>query len=54
MIDTATILFDDTKPDGTKRKLLNIKRLSSLGWRSKITLEHGLLRTYDWFKKQHG
>jgi GDP-L-fucose synthase len=48
------ILFDDTKPDGTKRKLLNIKRLSSLGWRSKITLEHGLLRTYDWFKKQHG
>ena len=48
------ILFDDTKPDGTKRKLLNNKRISSLGWRPKITLEDGLLRTYDWFKKQHG
>jgi len=40
------IQFDNTKPDGTKRKLMDTTRLNSLGWRSKINLEQGLKQTY--------
>lgn len=43
------ISFDVTKPDGTPRKLLDVSRLSSLGWEYKITLEDGLKSTYKWF-----
>ena len=43
------ILFDPTKPDGTPRKLLDVSRLSSLGWTARIPLEAGLESTYRWF-----
>jgi GDP-L-fucose synthase len=43
------IVFDDTKPDGTPRKLLDVSRLSALGWQAKISLHEGLANTYDWF-----
>lgn len=43
------IVFDTTKPDGTPRKLLDVTRANSLGWRHQIELEDGLSRTYDWF-----
>lgn len=43
------IQFDATKPDGTPRKLLDISRLSTLGWTAKINLEEGLKSTYDNF-----
>ncbi len=43
------IEFDQTKPDGTPRKLLDTKILDSLGWKSKINLDEGLADTYDWF-----
>jgi GDP-L-fucose synthase len=45
----ATLRFDTTKPDGTPRKLLDVSRLSSLGWRSRIALADGVRSTYDWF-----
>ena len=38
-------------PDGTKRKLLDISRMKSLGWKYSITLKEGLQKTYDWFLK---
>jgi GDP-L-fucose synthase len=41
--------FDSSKPDGTPRKLLNVKRVHSYGWHHKISLEEGLDQTYKWY-----
>jgi GDP-L-fucose synthase len=41
--------FDGTKPDGAPRKLLDVSRLGSLGWKARIGLAEGLRSTYDWF-----
>lgn len=41
--------FDTTKPDGTPRKLLDITRLTSLGWTSSISLREGIEGTYSWY-----
>ena len=46
---SGRIEFDTTKPDGTPRKLLDINKLSKLGWGYKIELECGLRSTYEWF-----
>lgn len=43
------IINDTTKPDGTPRKLLDVSRLHSLGWKHKIPLKDGIKMTYDWF-----
>lgn len=43
------LVFDSTKPDGTPRKLLDVTRLSELGWRPKISLQVGIESTYSWF-----
>lgn len=43
------IEYDKTKPDGAPRKLMDVSRLSHLGWNSQVSLEEGLKRTYDWF-----
>jgi len=45
----GSIEFDHSKPDGTRRKLLDISRLQSLGWNSTITLSDGLKDAYAWF-----
>lgn len=41
--------FDDSKPDGAPRKLMDVSRLNSLGWKASIDLEEGLKTTYSWF-----
>lgn len=46
---TGTIEFDTSKPDGTPRKLLDVSRLSELGWRPQTSLESGLRMAYAWF-----
>ncbi len=43
------IVWDTTKPDGTPRKLMDVTRLESLGWRASIDLENGLKDAYKWF-----
>ena len=43
------LVWDTGKPDGTPRKLLDVSRLSSLGWEASISLEEGLRDTYRWF-----
>jgi GDP-L-fucose synthase len=43
------LTFDPTKPDGTPRKLLDIRRMTDLGWTPQINLPEGLRRTYDDF-----
>ncbi|MBT3845019.1 MAG: GDP-L-fucose synthase [Gammaproteobacteria bacterium] len=45
-------VFDTTKPDGTPRKLIDVSRLSAMGWRYSVDLELGLRKTYDWFLEQ--
>ena len=45
----GAIDFDSSKPDGTPRKLLDVNRLHSLGWRHSISLEEGIRSTYQWF-----
>lgn len=44
--------FDASKPDGTMRKLMDVSRLESLGWRASISLEEGLADTYDWYVRE--
>jgi GDP-L-fucose synthase len=46
---TGEIVMDSSKPDGTPRKLLDISKLSILGWQPTISLEDGLSSTYHWF-----
>jgi GDP-L-fucose synthase len=43
------LVFDTSKPDGPPRKLVDVTRLTRLGWRATISLESGLRHTYDWF-----
>jgi GDP-L-fucose synthase len=44
------ILWDSSKPDGTPRKVLDISKISALGWKPTITLPEGIRRTIDWYK----
>jgi len=44
--------FDRSKPDGTPRKLLDVSKLSNLGWSAEIGLLEGLTQTYDWYRSQ--
>jgi GDP-L-fucose synthase len=47
---TGRIITDPSKPDGTPRKLLDISKITSLGWRPRIRLEQGLASTYAWYE----
>ncbi|MDP3111471.1 MAG: GDP-L-fucose synthase [Thermodesulfovibrionales bacterium] len=44
------IRFDKTRPDGTPRKLLDVSRINSLGWKAKTPLREGIEKTYEWYK----
>ncbi len=48
------IVQDLTKPDGTPRKLMDVTRLTGLGWKAGIGLEEGVRETYRWFLEQGG
>ncbi|HEX7517477.1 MAG TPA: GDP-L-fucose synthase [Chthoniobacterales bacterium] len=45
----GNLAWDTSKPDGTQRKLLDVSKLSDLGWRQTISLREGIARTYEWF-----
>ena len=45
------IRWDDSKPDGTPRKLLDVTKIRGMGWKPKVTIEDGITATYDWFLK---
>ncbi len=43
------IRWDNSKPDGTPKKLLDVSKVHELGWRHKVSLEVGISRTYNWY-----
>ncbi len=45
----GSLVFDSSKPDGTPRKLLDMQKLFSLGWKPKISLREGIRNAYQWF-----
>ena len=45
------VLFDSSKPDGTMRKLIDVEKLHSLGWRHKVEIEEGVGRLFEWYKQ---
>jgi GDP-L-fucose synthase len=47
------IVFDVSKPEGPPRKLLDTKRLTSLGWQPKFSLKNGLAATYQWYLENY-
>ena len=46
----GTVAFDASKPDGTMRKLIDVSKLHSLGWRHQVEIEDGVQRLFDWYK----
>jgi GDP-L-fucose synthase len=48
---TGEILFDSTKPDGTLRKLTDVTKLNSLGWRHTIEIDKGVEKMYQWYTR---
>ena len=47
------IEYDSTKPDGTPRKLMDVTRINSLGWKYKTELKEGIIKAYDFFKQKY-
>jgi GDP-L-fucose synthase len=47
------VVYDTSKPDGTPRKLLDVSRLHSLGWKANTGLREGITMTYEWYAKEH-
>jgi len=45
----GAVTWDDTKPDGTPRKLMDVSRIKALGWAPEVGLEDGVRRTYQWY-----
>ena len=45
------IIWDESKPNGTPRKLLNIEKMKSLNWKPRIELYQGIEKTYEWYKE---
>ena len=46
---SGDLFFDKTRPDGAPRKLIDVSRLSSMGWNHTVSLKEGLKRTYEWY-----
>lgn len=46
---TGEIKWDNSKPDGTPRKLMDVSKMSNAGWNAKINLEEGIKNTYKWY-----
>jgi GDP-L-fucose synthase len=49
---TGEIKWNSSRPDGTPQKVLDISRISSLGWKPRITLDEGISSTLNWLKSE--
>ena len=45
------VIFDDTKPDGTPRKLIDVEKLHRLGWTHKVEIEEGVKKLFEWYQQ---
>ena len=50
---SGVIEYDQSYPDGTPRKVMDVSKMTSLGWKAKIELKEGLKQTFEWYSK-HG
>lgn len=50
----SEIVYDTSKPDGTPRKLLDVTRMTELGWTARTPLRDGIQKAYDWYVAQYG
>lgn len=50
---SGSIEWDSSKPDGTPRKLLDVSRITALGWMGQISLKEGISSTYEWYQSNH-
>ena len=48
---TGTVVWDESKPDGTPRKLIDVSKLHSLGWTHKVEIKDGVQKLYDWYRQ---
>ncbi|MFO7736684.1 MAG: GDP-L-fucose synthase [bacterium] len=48
----GSICWDETKPDGTPRKLLDVSRAEKFGWKAKTSLDEGMRIMYNWYKSR--
>ena len=48
----GNLTFDTSRPDGTLRKLIDVSRLSNMGWNYSVNLKDGLSQTYKWYLKE--
>jgi GDP-L-fucose synthase len=46
------VVWDESKPDGTPRKLLDISKITKLGYQPQEDLETGITKTYEWYKQE--
>ena len=49
VVFTGKIIWDSSKPNGTPRKLMDVYKLTALGWQSRIELREGIKKTYESF-----
>jgi GDP-L-fucose synthase len=49
---TGEIKWNTSRPDGTPQKVLDISRISSLGWKPRITLDEGISSTLNWLQSE--
>ena len=47
----GTVAWDESKPDGTPRKLIDVSKLHSLGWTHKVEIEDGVQKLFDWYRQ---
>jgi GDP-L-fucose synthase len=49
---SGKIILDESKPDGTPRKLMDVSKINGFGWKAKTSLEEGIESVYDWYKSK--
>ena len=49
----AEIIFDRIKPDGTLRKVLDVSKINSLGWKTRNIIKYGIKVFYKWYVKNN-
>ena len=48
---TGEVIWDASKPDGTPRKVLDISKITELGWKPSISLDSGIAKTVEWYQE---